>query len=678
MRPWFRLVGIAAVIAALAAIAIGSGPAAAAPQSANAASAPDISHACAAPLPGYSSCGAIQLLNPAQNWHGVAHPVKGAPNLTTTSPVGGFYPGDLQRAYGLTSAGPPSASAPTIAIVDAYDDPNAAADLSAYRSYMNGASDPNTKLPGISIPPLCASGQVSSASNPCVVFTKYDQNGNSNYPRADKGWASEISLDMDMASAVCPNCNIDLVEASSNSNANLQTAVETAKKLANVVVVTNSYGGSESSGESSYDSAYTNTSSTAITASSGDSGYGVEYPAASPNLTAVGGTSLTYNADGSWTRSAWSGAGAGCSAYESQPYWQNLFSKPSVCSMRQVSDIAAVADPNTGVAVYDSYGPVYGISGWMVFGGTSVSAQIIGGIYGLAAFNGNEQPSPSGIYNNYSGNVLPVAAGSDGSCGSTYLCDATQSFNGYNGPTGLGVPKGIGAFTGSAPAPTSSFTVSASPTSISMTAGTATSESYTVTLTSNNQYTGTVKLSTSGCPSSCTFTSGSGSFANNSVSLSSGSSVDVTMTVATGGLSPGSYPIGITGSDGTNTSSANVTLDVTSSGSGSGGTVSTLGVLVGTITQNGHGPYHVPITVTALDSSGVPVSGASVTLNIYNSTATAAGQTCQASGSSLASGTATTGTNGQASFQFTTKKTGPYCAVATSGSATGSSTFLVP
>ncbi|HTI21358.1 MAG TPA: peptidase S8, partial [Kutzneria sp.] len=254
--------------------------------------------------------------------------------------------------------------------------------------------------------------------------------------RANGGWAQEISLDLDMASAICPKCNVLLVEASSASLTNLGAAVNTAVRLG-ANAVSNSYGGSESSSETSSEGTYYNHPGVAITASSGDGGYGVEFPAASRYVTAVGGTSLTKASNSrGWSETAWSGAGSGCSGYVQKPSWQT----DSGCARRTVADVSAVADPNTGVAVYDSTS-YQGRKGWLVFGGTSVASPIIGSIYALAG-NASSLNYASSIYSHTSA-LYDVSGGSNGSCGGTYLCTAVS---GYDGPTGLGTPNGTGAF----------------------------------------------------------------------------------------------------------------------------------------------------------------------------------------------------------------------------------------
>ncbi|MFL6056991.1 MAG: putative Ig domain-containing protein, partial [Actinoallomurus sp.] len=330
------------------------------------------------------------------------------PNLAPS----GFGPADLQSAYALPSSS--AGSGQTVAIVDAYDDPNAESDLATYRSQY-----------GL---PAC-----TSASG---CFKKVNENGGTSLPTADSGWAEEESLDLDMVSGICPNCHILLVEASQPSMADLGTAVNTAVNLG-AKYVSNSYGGSEDSTDTSSDSSYFNHPGVAITVSSGDSGYGVEYPAASQYVTAVGGTSLSRASNSrGWSESAWSGAGSGCSSYDPKPSWQ----KDSGCAKRTVADVSAVADPNTGLAVYDTYQT----GGWLVVGGTSASAPIIAGVYALAGPPSSSTYPASYPYAHTSA-LNDVTSGSNGSCTTSYLCNGVA---GYDGPTGLGTPNGATAFGG--------------------------------------------------------------------------------------------------------------------------------------------------------------------------------------------------------------------------------------
>ncbi len=350
---------------------------------------------CAAPPAGEASC---------HSWITVD---KGGQPVVNVTPAG-YGPTDLRSAYGLTAVG-----AGTVAIVDAYDDPNAESDLAAYRKQF-----------GLS---------VCSTANGC--FKKINQNGGSTPPRANAGWAEEISLDLDMVSAICPGCKILLVEASSNSFANLAAAVDRAASTPGVVAISNSYGGGEYASEVS-DQQHYNHSNVAITVSSGDAGFGVEFPAASQYVTAVGGTHLTHSGS-TYTETAWSGAGSGCSAYITKPGWQS----DAGCARRTVADVSAVADPNTGVAVYDTYGFGRHGGGWLVFGGTSVAAPIIASVYALA---GNSGSVNYGSFSyGHTGSLFDVLIGSNGSCSGSYLCTAGAN---YDGPTGNGSPRGTGAF----------------------------------------------------------------------------------------------------------------------------------------------------------------------------------------------------------------------------------------
>jgi len=331
-------------------------------------------------------------------------------DLHPDATVSGFGPADLKSAYALPAS--PNGS-PTIAIVDAFGYPNAETDMATYRAQF-----------GL---PACTSAT--------GCFRKVNQNGaTSPLPATDTGWSQETALDLDMASAICPTCKIILVEASSASFNDLAAAVNRAAAMG-ATTISNSYGGTESSSGLSFDSAYTH-SGIAITVSSGDSGFGVEYPASSAHVTAVGGTHLVRSSTTrGWTETVWSGAGAGCSGLVAKPSWQHDAS----CTRRTVADVSAVADPNTGVAVRWTSGAS---GGWGVFGGTSVAAPIIAGVYALANnFAGTATPASIAYANTACFN--DVTSGSDGSCGSTYLCTGKT---GYDGPTGLGTPKGLCGF----------------------------------------------------------------------------------------------------------------------------------------------------------------------------------------------------------------------------------------
>jgi hypothetical protein len=327
------------------------------------------------------------------------------PRLTRHATPSGFGANDLRSAYNITTTG---TAAYTIAIVDAFGYNNAESDLNTYRAQYG-------------LPPC-------TTANGC--FKKVGQNGGSPPGRNDTGWGQEQAIDLQMASAMCPSCHLLLVESTNDYLNNLAAAANYAANHANAV--SNSYGGTEP-GTQSYEPSY-NHPGVAITVSSGDSGYGVQFPASSPHVTAVGGTSLfrASNARG-WTETVWNGAGSGCSTVYAKPSWQH----DGLCGMRTVADVSAIADPNTGIAMY---GPVTARrSGWMVFGGTSVAAPLVAGIYGVNSGSANYGSDPYAA----GASLYDVTSGSNGSCGSTYLCTGAV---GYDGPTGLGTPNGASAF----------------------------------------------------------------------------------------------------------------------------------------------------------------------------------------------------------------------------------------
>jgi len=409
-------ISAAVVLVALAAPFVGTAPsvASSAPtQSSN------VEAFCPPPTPGTAQCLALRRTDIA------------APSGSAVSPLattGYLTPADLQSAYAIPTGS--EGSGLTVAIIDAYDLPTAEADLAYYRSYFG-------------LPPC-------TTINGC--FRKVNQNGaTSPLPVYNAGWAGEIALDMDMVSATCPHCNILLVEANDNQNANLGASVNTAVALG-AIAVSNSYGGFDTSSDAYYDTNYYNHPGVAITAATGDCGYnctgqlpsnaylGVEYPAASPYVVAVGGTSLTR--DGSargWTESAWGnadgGAGSGCSLYESKPSWQH----DTGCVNRTQADVSAVADPETGVYIFEN-------GNWYVTGGTSAASPIIAAVFALAGGPAPRAYPASYLYND-TADLNDVVGGNNlvtnQTCPIAYLCNGVV---GYDGPTGLGTPNGIGAF----------------------------------------------------------------------------------------------------------------------------------------------------------------------------------------------------------------------------------------
>lgn len=395
-----------ALVPALALVAA-PGPAAASysKPATTAAAAVATRPACAAPAPGRDEC--LALLRTAAN---------GKPISSATSPTAlpfGYGPPQLQSAYALAAAAAAKGNGQTVALVDAYDDPNAENDLAAYRAAY-----------GL---PAC-----TSASG---CFRKVNQDGAAApLPAASTTWAVEESLDIDMVSAICPLCHIILAEANDNQDYDLAATVATAAKLG-ATQISNSYGEPEYPGETRLEPFYSQPG-VAVTAAGGDSGYGVLYPAASANVTAVGGTTLwpASNSRG-WTESVWAATGSGCSTQIPKPAWQH-----DPCSHRSDNDVAAVADPATGVAFYDTFGQ----GGWEGVGGTSVSSPIVAAVYAL--LGSTASAAGASYFYTHPRNVFDVTAGVNGSCNPAYLCSAGP---GYDGPTGLGSPDVAGAPLGS-------------------------------------------------------------------------------------------------------------------------------------------------------------------------------------------------------------------------------------
>ena len=370
------------------------------------AAAPRLTHmsglhaarACTAtPATGHASCFAKGLVNK-----------KGVIPDATSPLATALTPAQLQAAYGLAGQ---TASGRTVAIVDALGYPNLARDLATYRTYYH-------------------LGDCTTA-NGCLKII--DQNGGTNLPRFNLGWAQEQSLDVDAVSAACPTCHILVVQAKSANFSDLSAAVNTAAKQAGVVAISNSYGGGDLA-DATYGAAY-NHSGIAITASTGDNGYqGASFPASSHYVTAVGGTTLKMSSTTRVSETVWSGAGSGCSS-------TNVAVAPSSfntgCAKRAMADVAAAADPNTGglstVSPSNSKN-----SSWSQWGGTSESSPIIAAVYALAG-GGYSNSTP---YQN-PGSLWDITSGSNGSCPTTQWCNARA---GWDGPTGLGTPNGTGAF----------------------------------------------------------------------------------------------------------------------------------------------------------------------------------------------------------------------------------------
>jgi len=335
--------------------------------------------------------------------------------ITRHGSVSGYGPTQLQAAYNITAAAKSNPGG-LVAVVEYSGDPNLESDLATYRSEFG-------------LPPC-------TTANKCLQIV--NQNGHKKpLPPVNNGWLAEQSLDVDMVSANCPNCHILVVEA----HRNLYDAELTAATF-HPMAISNSWGGGEYPHEVKNGNTYFSQPGIAITASAGDGGYGVIFPSASNTVSAIGGTSLhTANNSRGYTETIWNGSGSGCSQYEPVATWQAPIEQQlGGCSNRIVSDVAYIADPNTGVAVYESLPGDGEPPGWQVWGGTSVGSPAIAAIYALS---GNTTGVPAALAYANPGDLYDVTSGSNGQCSPAYLCTGEV---GYDGPTGLGTPNGLGAF----------------------------------------------------------------------------------------------------------------------------------------------------------------------------------------------------------------------------------------
>jgi subtilase family serine protease len=279
-----------------------------------------------------------------------AHPMFRVRPQVTSAPTG-LSPAKIKAAYGFSTSATAGAGK-TIAIVDAYDDPTAEADLAVFSAQF-----------GL---PAC------TTANGC--FKKVNQTGGTKYPRTNAAWALEISLDIQWAHAIAPGAKILLVEASSASIANLMAAEDYAS--AHATYISNSWGANEFSSEASFDSHFA-TAGVSYFVSSGDNGTPAEWPSSSPRVISVGGTTLHFDGSGNLTsETGWSGGGGGCSLYETASAAQAAFSgyaQANCAGKRATPDVSLDADPASGVSVYDST-KYNGQAGWWVVGGTSASS----------------------------------------------------------------------------------------------------------------------------------------------------------------------------------------------------------------------------------------------------------------------------------------------------------------
>lgn len=351
------------------------------------------------------------------------------PDAAKATPAG-YGPAQLDAAYALPTA---NGAGQTIALVEVGDYPTAAADLATYRSQY-----------GLS---------ACTVANGC--FEKVGQTGSTTkLPRKNAGWAEETALDMDMVSATCPNCHILIVEANTASDTNLNAAENEAATL-KATVISNSYGGSETGASNA---AYSH-AGIVITASAGDNGYaeGSQQPCSYQTVVCTGGSSLV-KASGTrgYSETVWNdlsigngATGSGCSSDVAKPSWQT----DKGCTKRSQSDVSFDADPQNGVAIYDSTS-YEGYVGWLEFGGTSVAAPALAGVYGLAGNAATlSTTAAKSFWTDAGAGLWPVTSGnnlaSGGKCGSAYayICTAGTNTDGvYSGPTGWGTPDGISDF----------------------------------------------------------------------------------------------------------------------------------------------------------------------------------------------------------------------------------------
>jgi subtilase family serine protease len=340
------------------------------------------------------------------------------PQVTLGTP-NGFTPAQIRHAYGFDQVANQGAGQ-IIGIVDAYDDANAESDLAKFNAQYNL--------------PACTS------SNGC--FRKIY--GGSKRPVVNANWALEISLDVQWAHAIAPKATILLVESTTNSLADLLGGVDAAVRNG-ASVVSMSWTVGEFSSESRQDNHFISSGVTFL-AASGDAGSGAAYPASSPDVVGVGGTTLNLDASGNYlSEVAWSGSGGGTSSYEREPLYQSLLGIPNDSrGYRGAPDVSYNANPATGFSVYDSV-PLGTASGWFRVGGTSAgspqwaAALAIANSIRVANRKAHLAGANTALYSlaksNSGANFHPVNSGTNGTCGANCTAKA-----GYDYVTGVGTP----------------------------------------------------------------------------------------------------------------------------------------------------------------------------------------------------------------------------------------------
>jgi subtilisin family serine protease len=422
---------------------------------------------CGSPAPGQARCFALgRIMVPASD---AGTPgVRALARIAATQgegPTEGFTPAQLARAYGFDPEG--GGTGQTVAVVDAYNDPSIEADLKAF--------DKQYGLPGCTAVGGC--------------FRRVGQTGSaSELPKNDKeGWSVETSLDVEMVHSACRKCRILLVEAESAALVNLAAATRTAAAMG-VQEISNSYGSHELGRVGAAESAGYNDPGVVVAAATGDDGWdgwenqpspeSPEFPASMPTVVAVGGTTLELDAEGRrarervWNSQGNGASGGGCSTVFAAPFWQRYapgFPATGCGDRRLSADVSAVANPETGFDIYDSYdcGPkceeFIGAGGWATIGGTSVATPLISSMYALAGgADGIEYPALTLYAHLGDASLFDVTEGGNGYCdlegrpcggnaltGEVVDCEGTTSCNaaiGYDGPSGVGSPVSLEAF----------------------------------------------------------------------------------------------------------------------------------------------------------------------------------------------------------------------------------------
>lgn len=373
------------------------------------------------------------------------------PLVGSTTSVTYYTPAQIRSAYGMdrlpaassTNLGAYQGSGQTIVIVGAFHNATLVSDLAAFNARFGLPTCSAVSLATTAALPL-AKAAAGSGCTVSVVYATAAGGMTTKVPAANSGWATETALDLQWAHAIAPQARIILVEAASAGSSDLMGAVTLAGKLGSVVSM--SWGAGEFSSQGSLDR-YFQAAGVTYLAASGDSGRGVSWPAASPNVLAVGGTRLVANGSNR-AETAWSGSGGGLSAYTAAPAWQatiqvtNASGARSAPTKRAVPDVAFNADPGTGQYVYST-----AAGGWVIAGGTSIStpqwaglvaiANAVRGLAGKAALAGTGNlvyRNVGAVAANYSSQLLDVTSGTNGSC---VGCSA---MSGYDQVTGLGTP----------------------------------------------------------------------------------------------------------------------------------------------------------------------------------------------------------------------------------------------